>query len=129
MPITLATLETATAQEVFNQVASHLLTQFEQSRGISAKSGFVKCLYRYTQQDGTVLKCAGGSLMSDEEASNISASDSWESLVVSGAVTSKHVQLVSDLQKLHDNFGPADWASNLRYIATENKLTTEVLSA
>lgn len=47
--ITLKTLSQATEQEVFDQVANHLLTQMEQS----AVAG--GCWYRSTNSDGKFL--------------------------------------------------------------------------
>ena len=59
--ITLATLEQATAQQVFTQVKNHLLKQNEKSmiNGI--------CAYRGSNG----LQCAAGCLMSDEEANKL----------------------------------------------------------
>ena len=65
--ITLKTLPQATAQEVFDQVAKHLLTQMKKSvakrAAESASDSKDYCMYRGF--DGT--KCAAGCLISDDE--------------------------------------------------------------
>jgi len=127
MPITLATLETATAQEVFNQVATHLLTQNEISQVYI--EGHPRCLYRHTKEDGTLLKCAAGCLMSDEESTKFSASDSWPLLVSKGKVALAHSPLIFTLQNIHDVCAPKDWMYELSKVALDNNFTTEVLSA
>jgi len=60
--ITLDNLEEATAQEVFNHIANHLVTQ-----GVQAMNNESCCVNRSVQEDGTVLKCAAGSLITDEQ--------------------------------------------------------------
>ena len=65
--ITLKTLGKATAQEVFDQVATHLLTQNE--RSLDGAS----CSYRNC--DG--LKCAAGCLISDDEYDNQMEGIDW----------------------------------------------------
>ena len=58
--ITLKTLEQATAQEVFDQVAEHMLTQYELSMLNDT------CVYR----GYSGLKCAAGCLIGDDEYNN-----------------------------------------------------------
>ena len=125
MPITLATLDTATAQEVFNQVATHLLQQNQVSQGIV--NGRTSCLYRYTKDDGTVLKCAAGCLMSDDEATEISLAASWSTLVYESRVAVTHSGLIAELQWIHDSNEPNTWVNLLTKFATNHNLTTEVL--
>jgi len=125
--ITLETLDSATAQEVFNQVATHLLHQNEMSRGNI--NGHMACLYRFEKDNGTVLMCAGGCLMSDEEAYKVGLSDSWASLVNENKVPGKHSVLITELQWVHDLNAPGMWASLLYTVAKTNNLTTEVLAA
>lgn len=58
--ITLKTLPNASAQQVFDQVAAHLLTQKEKAKQ------FNTCKYRVEHRD-KVLKCAAGCLIGDDE--------------------------------------------------------------
>ena len=125
--ITLETLDSATAQEAFNQVATHLLQQNEASQ--ESIDGRLICLYRHTKEDGTVLKCAAGCLMSDEEATKIDLAASWSTLVYESRVSVTHSALITELQWVHDSNVPSRWDSLLRAVAKTNNLTTEVLAA
>lgn len=106
MTITLATLEDATAQDVFDQVAAHLIKQGEQSRrsghpSVSLPGG---CAYR---GDGGLM-CAAGCLISDEEyKEEMDLSEcgdtSWDGLVDGFLVPStRHNRLIQELQNAHD---------------------------
>lgn len=110
--VTLATLEQATAQEVFDQVAKHLLTQGQRSQDAAG----VNCLYRSGD-----LKCAAGCLMTDEEYSGITETG-WSSLVGSGSVPSTHQDLITQLQKLHDLHEISEWRNRLATVADNNNL-------
>lgn len=127
--ITLATLADATAQEVFDQVAKHLLTQNKVS---VAESG--ACQYR---NEG--LKCAAGCLIGDDEYEiemdldgypaglkqgiNVIGS-SWDDLILRGLVpTTKHDCLIGQLQILHDGINPRNWHNNLKELAYVHNVT------
>ena len=126
--ITLATLEQATAQQVFDQVARHLLTQ-------NAKSGVqydkvddtsepFRCLYR----DPEGRKCAAGCLIADDEYKEEFEDSGWASLVLTSRVqTTAHIDLIRDLQYVHDNNEPNDWLARLRDVASYNHLNPAVL--
>lgn len=93
MTITLATLAQATEQQIFDQVARHLLKQGQRA---VVEGG--TCKYRYNG-----LMCAAGCLISDDEYSeNMDISGSWGSLVEAGWVTTNHADFVYALQKMHD---------------------------
>jgi hypothetical protein len=130
--ITLATLETATAQEVFDQIATHLLTQ--KARSIEARSNLEKDVCAYRGNGG--LKCAAGCLISDEEAELLKLADEkintlpWSCLITRGVATDKHYSLISALQAIHDHehFVPEeDWVFELKKLAEQRKLNSEVL--
>jgi len=113
--ITLATLEQATAQEVFDQVYRHLIKQNQKC----IKED--KCLYRYETEEGNVLKCAAGCLISDEEYTEKFEENSWITLVVEEHVPAAHRELIMKLQEIHDNYLSVNWKSNLDvYAAQEN---------
>lgn len=119
--ITLATLKDATAQQVFDQVKTHLLTQMKQSSGYD-KEDF-QCYYR--SGENSSLKCAAGCLISDEEY--VPAMDSpfkssgtaWEAIIEAGHAPKTHELLITQLQWVHDSHLPAEWAEKLEDLAPE----------
>ena len=109
MTITLATLAQATPQEVFNQVAKHMLAQGKRSAKPDDQNA---CLYRGPNG----LKCAAGALIGDDEyvedMDNNDAGTSWHGLVNRGQVPGEHFELIQELQQIHDDqsIDPAlDW--------------------
>ena len=95
MQITLANLKDATEQQVFDQVARHLIKQ-----KVRAVNDAGMCQYR----PGNGLMCAAGCLMTDEEYDiKFDTLGSW--LAISEAypeVPSKHAYFIDMLQKMHD---------------------------
>lgn len=117
--ITLATLANATAQQVFDQVAAHLIAQ-----GKPAKNGKGYCVYR--NDEG--LKCAGGCLIGDDEYSPEFEFNRWAGLIEDGFVPDVHHKLINQLQLLHDSMVEvADFNGRLRSIAKYHSLNTHVL--
>ena len=114
--ITLATLPTATAQEVFDQVVNHLRQQGEKSLN---KNGV--CCYRHTDVD-KITKCAAGCLISDEEYDQElmektmwrPASHSW--------IPEEHESLICDLQIIHDGCDVDDWEDRFELLAGRHGL-------
>jgi len=119
MKITLATLPQATAQEVFNQVASHLLNQNRQS----LREGSNICMYR---GDGS-LQCAAGCLIGDGEYKEEMEVQPWVTLTALGRVPEEHEELINELQVLHDNYLPEFWRQELSNVAKKFKLDTSIL--
>ena len=114
--ITLKTLPDATAQEVFNQIATHLLTQNETC--ISNQ----KCLYHHKG-----LMCAAGCLIAKDEylpAMDI-GSQTWSQLESLNLVPhSPHTYLIIRLQVVHDTtVRISDWKKELKIVANTYKLT------
>lgn len=118
MTITLATLPQASEQEVFDQVARHLLTQGKQS----IDSDEVRCMYR----SGS-LKCAAGCLIGDDEYQPEMEGWDWSALVSKGKAPGTNLTLIIDLQCLHDRVGGGRWCDELRYLAESNSLSPAVL--
>jgi hypothetical protein len=126
--ITLKTLADATEQEVFDQVANHLLTQMKKSgeyRNYYDSSeyvtyDYVNCLYR--SSDG--LKCAAGCLIADDEYKPEFEQKSWRSLreEFPQMITMKHMDLIRQLQNIHDNLVIDDWKAALIEFSTANNL-------
>lgn len=127
MIITLKNLHEATAQQVFDQVVTHLRTQKVQCAGADGS-----CLYRH---DG--LKCAAGALIADDEyvpemdKEGGGYGSSWPSLVARQVVPSTgHTELIRDLQRVHDNYeGPKFWEEKLFSVARQYSLTYTVPQA
>lgn len=129
-PITLATLPEATEQEVFDQVANHLLKQNKQ-----CVTGHGACKYRLKDSE---LKCAAGALMSDEEYNKhtpdgdmdfneLEIHGEWRILVDSNIVPHNHADLIIRLQAIHDKSLPSAWRTKLESLAHMKHLSIENL--
>lgn len=131
--ITLATLPQATAQQVFDQVATHLLTQKKKSRVIHRDNGKLRfpkgdsCVYRTPEG----LKCAAGCLISDEEYLTLIGesrnSIPWRSLIARGVAPEEHSGLITALQKCHDHNTIENWHKHLVDIARAFNLSSRIL--
>ncbi len=111
--ITLATLPQATAQEVFDQVARHLLSQ-----GVKSRNSY-SCAYR----GANGLKCAAGCLISDNEYHCDFEGFNWFDLVDNEDAPSDHHVLIEALQLVHDeNYSP-EWNKALRDVAERFSIT------
>jgi hypothetical protein len=113
--ITLKTLPQATAQEVFDQVANHLLKQNKRS---SIDGG---C--RYKGPDG--LACAAGCLIGDDEYCSYFEGKSWGHLSHDRYATyipKDHFKLIAQLQDIHDCYEPESWRDLLNKLAERNQL-------
>lgn len=112
--ITLKTLDTATEQEVFDQVAEHLLKQMAQSRQSTG------CAYR----GNNGLKCAAGCLIADDEYSEEFENIAWSELGRKiPNFPKKHSGLIQGLQAIHDTRPPVCWPYYLQKLAREYRLT------
>lgn len=123
-----------TAQEVFDKVATHLLTQ--NKRSLREEFGFVNgCAYRGDSN----LKCAAGCLIPDEEYDE--AMEGAGIMVQAGRPCSlatsilikrgykDHLGLISTLQTVHDTTDPTEWGYELKRVASLTGLKTDVLQA
>lgn len=117
--ITLKTLPQATEQEVFDQVAKHLLTQGVTSRKrvVNSEGGTsMPCQYR----GDNGLQCAAGCLISDEEYEDlplIAEGKTWRGLRDLALVPLEHFVLVGELQAIHDQYSPSNWKHQLDKLA------------
>jgi len=117
--ITLKNLAQATPQQVFDQVATHLLTQMDRSADSDDT-----CAYR--GQLG--LKCAAGCLIADDEYKPyMEVRGSWGQLVNDELVPFEHEELIRQLQSVHDMNPPSNWRVHLIGAAVHHDLSTEVL--
>lgn len=121
--INLANLSRATAQEVFDQVVTHLRHQKVQS---VSDDHMGMCMYR----DGKGNMCAAGCLISDDEYNIRFDTDidgtigvGWRDLIERRVVLSTHDRLISKLQNIHDSCNDIDeWEKRFEYIAIEFNL-------
>jgi len=135
--ITLANLANSTKQEVFDQIATHLLKQGKQSNRYDDRE---ICAYKGAEN----TKCAAGCLIADNEyipeMDNAIALQkkypdinielygaSWQALVKVGLVTNKHENLIQDMQLIHDTVLPICWKDELKKLAKEFNLNTNAL--
>ena len=126
-----------TLQETFDKVATHLLTQDEQS--MDAGGG---CQYRYHG-----LACAVGCLIPDQvyekyavdeeegngdnalENNSIEEANVKEALIASNAIepdNEYYIDLLAALQRMHDTCHPNSWRNLLIDIALTRGLSAEV---
>ena len=120
--ITLSTLASATAQQVFDQGARHLLTQGKPCHDDSGS-----CVY----DDGAGNACAGGIFLSPEDLARVEQEDlngsGWSMLIDAEIAPAEHFDLILDLQDVHDCTEPRDWAERLRRVAAKNHLSAASL--
>jgi hypothetical protein len=116
-----------TAQELFDTVAKHLLTQNAKSR-----DGGDLCFYR----DPNGLKCAVGCLIPDDEYR-----PEMENRTVAGMLyyrpelltrerfeeIESNIDLLTDLQIVHDDRKIEMWREELRIVANHFELKADVL--
>ena len=123
MQITLANLHEATEQQVFEQVANHLIKQ-----GVrSIEKG--RCLYR--SSDGKM--CAAGCLMSDSEydpeMDKIFKGGIWGVLVDNKLAPVAHKDFIRQLQILHDGHNDfSDFRKELIAFGLGNDLNVDFLN-
>lgn len=120
--ITLANLHLATAQEVFDQVKNHLVTQNAKSDCIRT-DGMKVCVYRTTNG----LCCAAGCLIAEEEykvSMDCNENTTWHGLVLAKIIpTKKHAYLISLLQTVHDQYPASEWPTRLHQVASQENLS------
>jgi len=98
--ITINNLAESTTEEVFEYIKHHLLTQMK--RCVDDKGD---CLYRNKQG----LKCAAGCLIADDEYIPEIENKSWYSLVVEKFAPEDHMELIQEMQRIHDDTPVSDW--------------------
>lgn len=122
--ITLKTLPTATAQEVFDHGAVHLLTQYEKSAEYYDECSGTTCGCRY--RNGA-LSCAAGCFIGPREFKTSFEGNSWATLVEAGRVPAAHQDLIMALQSIHDETDVSDWCVNLHKLAASRDLSINAL--
>lgn len=111
--ITLKNLHEATAQEVFDQCAVHLLTQKEKCE-IEGDG----CKYRIGN-----LKCAAGCFIDEDEYNVNMEGKIWSML----NVPDSHNSLINKLQLIHDCNKPEHWKERLILFCKKENLNTNAI--
>jgi hypothetical protein len=109
--ITLATLHEHTAQEVFDYISRHLLTQGEKCHNFDLNLS--PCAYK--NSDGQ--SCAAGCLIGEKEYDQSFEGKDWCNLLSDGKVPDVHYGLISSMQKVHDTHYADNWYSALQKTA------------
>ena len=127
--ITLKTLPTATEQEVFDQVATHLIRQCGKSiKELGFDGGLLRFVSAYRGDDG--LKCAAGCLIADDEYDIGMERTLWRVLVSQGKIPKKHWLLIDALQIVHDWMDKPDdinsWILGLKRVAEHYNLEFKI---
>lgn len=116
MKITLKTLPQATAQEVADQIVTHLLTQNKRCGPED-----VACRYRWYGK-----KCAAGCLIADDEykrkMDTREGNTGWGSLVALGWVPPDHQALITRFQYIHDCGEVEEWYDALKNLVEKEGL-------
>lgn len=121
-------------QEIFNKVRNHLLTQNQKSiLPINHPDGSPICQYKTK----TGLMCAIGCLLPEgfdtaRVEGHYAGDDQVVSVLLDSGVLENNgrkfggdIDLLCDLQSLHDNYDVEYWPHQLRKIANDYKLTVE----
>ena len=110
-----------TNQEVFDKVATHLLTQ--NKKAICPIDG--RCKYRTSEG----LKCAAGIMISDDEYSPEMENRGISNLIAVHKLEklAPFYKLLHKLQCIHDVAGVADWRNELRMTAQIHNLSAAIL--
>lgn len=113
--VSLFNLQESTAQEVFNFVAKHLLTQNKRAFNHG-------CRYKICK-DGKVLKCAAGCLIPDNIYSSSMEGSTWSGLTTAfPQFSSQHNELIRRLQIVHDSSSVENWSSELEQLSIKLNL-------
>jgi hypothetical protein len=118
--ITIATLPNYTAQEVFDYIANHLLSQGEKCQEIDDVGDGSVCKYRNFNNQS----CAAGCLFGPGEYKSSFEGNNWVGLRDKGIVPLSHFRLITALQKVHDNRPAHEWHKELKLVAQDFTIDT-----
>ena len=119
--ITIHNLEEKTAQEVFDFVAKHLLTQKKKSQRNAI--GSKDCMYKSPEG----LTCAVGCLIPKKDYTYDIEYRGVEDMLEYYDVVSKHEMLLTHLQLVHDTEEVENWQEALNIKAEKFKLKNYTL--
>ena len=120
--ITVDNLADASQEEVFEHIVWHMLKQ-----GDMSEAGDGTCVYRAA--DGK--RCAAGSLFTAKQYHDLKIEQyegrTWRNLVNDRLAPNDHVNLIKELQSVHDNGGPDKWSAIFREIAEREGFSVRVM--
>ena len=125
-------IEIMNQQEIFDKVATHLITQGVQATSVKESGGYPSCAYR--GDNGTM--CAAGCLIPDEEYNPEFEGLDWVDVEIEipslASLTFEGHDLISSLQIVHDtksNWLSIDGLKNaLRDVASDYGLSSDILN-
>jgi hypothetical protein len=112
-----------TNQQLFDTVATHLLTQ--RRRSMTTQNGTTRCAYRGRKD----TRCAIGCLIPDDryDAAFEGFAISKPAILKAAGLRSTQLPLAHELQEIHDMIHPSLWRGALRIVARERRLSPSVL--
>lgn len=114
--VSIDNLNTKTAQEVFDYISIHLLSQNRK-----AMDDFGACEYRLPSG----LKCAAGCLIPEEKYDPSFEGKTWRVLVRMQGFYSIYADMIFRLQIIHDVYVVSDWPLMLKRMANSESLSFE----
>lgn len=131
--ITLKTLPAASRQEVFDQIAEHMLTQNKRCvievLSNVGKAGDKKMKYvtmpAYHGDDGT--RCAAGCFIADDEYIKFFEGVCWAQLVAEEWVPGEHMDIIQAASTIHDTYPVEEWYEALIRLGTRSKVSVRIL--
>lgn len=117
--ITLWNLNEYSLQDIFDKVATHLLTQNKKSQDYFDLTGKLYCTYRNLLEDNTILKCAIGCLVPDDKYNESFEGKYVVSLIdyLNLNIDTNKKDLLIHLQIVHDSRSVKDWKVCLKDVA------------
>jgi hypothetical protein len=116
-----ATSDTMSAQDIFNVVSAHLLTQG--SRAQTTGPSWGQCVYR--AKDGK--KCAAGVLIPNELYTPRMEGNNFRAVLTEFPELPdwmrENAALITELQIIHDVYEPYDWRRKLNELARDRGFT------
>lgn len=119
-----------TAQEIFDKVAIHLLTQ--NAKSWASSEGWSEHMISTCSYRGDFGRmCAIGCLIPDERYTNSIEGGSVQSYQVKNILydmsIEEHIDMLVRLQYVHDGIAVSEWRNKLRQVAKEYSLNTDCL--
>lgn len=118
--ITIATLPDCTAQQVFDYIANHLLSQGEKCQEIDDIDDGPLCVYKNSDNQ----RCAAGCLFGPGEYNPSFEGNNWVALREKGIVPAIHFGLITALQRVHDTRQADEWYTELKQLAKDFRFDT-----
>lgn len=110
--ITANTLHKFTESQVFEFIATHLLTQRKKSKYAQAYLGKTTPTCAYRSPEG--LTCAAGCLLTKRQYRKSMEGTAWNALTLTFNLSTCHSELICRMQTIHDAWEPSKWKAQLK---------------